>query len=185
VLPCGGLRNPDEKIPIPNAAEPFAWARLFPVWRKLEKRRMAEANKTSETVTSNAMDEMLWNEAQVRGAQFTEWLKREPIDSDMFQFLGLQSGDLDSLIIESNDERFTGVRKKNWRDIHDRRRLAFSRLSQMTTAQKMAVPGIMHSRRLTDVVNGLLERVNTIEQKVQWIDERNSALEAKFITNKH
>jgi hypothetical protein len=174
----------DEAVTVidPNAS--FAWKQMFSVYKALQRRRAADASKNAEAVAKNAGSELRWNEYIVTRAQLLEYLQREPVDQQTREYCGLNEADLQSPTIEG-DERFAGARHPDWQGMADRLGTAFWKLRNLTIVQRQNIPNVIQQRRLSAAVDSIEKQLDVIVDKLQWLDDRTSVVESKFIVNKH
>jgi hypothetical protein len=184
-LEIEGLKEPDEQLAVPQPTEPMAWARTYTIYAALKKRRDKQAAANAQAASQDASDHLLWNETVGLHAQLRDWIKREHLDADMREYLGLKEGDEGDLVVDSGNPAFGFVRRPDWRSVADRIRTASWKLRQMSNVDKSRVPDIMASRRMASAINSLSEKLNTFEQKLDWFEQRISSVESKFISNKH
>jgi hypothetical protein len=141
----------------------------------LRKRREAEAVEAQESAVSNGALELRWNEYLVERAQLLEYLSANYTDPEVREYVGLADADLQDPIIRGEEgEKFGYPRRQDWQAMADRLTSAWWKLRNLTTAQRMNIPGIMEIRRL-------IKAVNLVNEKLTWHDTRISTLESKAI----
>jgi hypothetical protein len=188
-----GLLGSDEKIELPDVNAPHAWSRTFSVYQKLQARLDRETAANEQQANIAGATELRWNEfVSVRG-QILDYLAHQYVNHDVREFCALLDSDLVDPIDRSEEGEKQGYpRRRDWPAVADRLNSAWHKLRTLTSEQRRTIPDILERRRLAErlervieAVNLMNERLNTFTHKFEWLDERISSVESKFISNKH
>jgi hypothetical protein len=172
---------------------PHAWSRTFSVYQKLQARLDRETVANEQQANIAGATELRWNEfVSVRG-QILDYLAHQYVNHDVREFCALLDSDLVDPIDRSEEGEKQGYpRRRDWTAVADRLNSAWHKLRTLTSEQRRTIPDILERRRLAErlerliePVNLMNERLNTFAHKFEWLDERISSVESKFISNKH
>jgi hypothetical protein len=173
------LRLPEERPPIPSAAEAGAWSKLYGIYCELKRRRNAETINSERWDTSAVQLENDWHSFLNTRIEFLEHSSRNRVNDETRAYLGLLPDDLSEPVAAGDAMRFAGVaRHPDWRGRWGRISHAMEKLKSMSVQERVNIPNVMLTRRLMDAVK-------TLTEKVDWLDTRISAIESASISPKH
>jgi hypothetical protein len=163
------LQRPFDRFELPAENEAGAWKKAWAIYEKLRNRDLEPPapEKVAEAVRFQAL-EREYNQYLVDRGEILELVRRDAINEDAAQWLGLIPGDLNPPVVKSADNDCRGDgRRPDWQDVGYRLERALQRWRDTSPEQKRAIPLIMAGRRADAATKRLERRVEAFEKHIQ------------------
>jgi hypothetical protein len=158
------LRRPGDNFTVPPLEAAHAWRTAFEIYTRLRDR----ANKPPDparvaAVANEAAREEEWNRYLNNRALLLEYVRRDQIDENAAQYLGLLPGDLNSPTSNGPEAQKYGGRRPDWLEIAGRLETAVGQWEDMSPEERRAIPHGMAARRAEAATARLEQRLAAIE----------------------
>jgi hypothetical protein len=164
IVAIDSLSRPDDRFTLPDAREPFAWRRAWPIYVGLRRREnlppdpaVVAQEQADERFAENV--NQAWSEYLQNFADLTERRRLGELTADVVEYLELRAGDfLQPMSNDAAASRFGGKRP-DWPEAADRIDHALKTWRSLTAAQRSFIPMVLTLRRID-------ARLATVEEQL-------------------